>query len=78
MYHAIFDLQTGNYLATGLNTKSLKELFDDYCEYKSGDAFDENEWRNHFNSLAEYEKYNFILSDDFEIEIQEEPFEEWW
>ena len=56
MYHAIFDLQAGNYLATGLNTRSLKELFDDYCEYKSGDAFDENEWRNHFNSLSEYEK----------------------
>lgn len=75
-YYALFDVQTGRYLATGLNSTSLNELFKDYSDYKSVDYDDEEEFRTYFNSMPFEDKINFICSDNFYIEEQDEEFEE--
>lgn len=75
-YYALFDNQTGRYLATGMNSTSLNELFEDYSYYKSIDYDDEEDFRTYFNSLSLIDKINFVYSDDFSIEKQDEEFEE--
>lgn len=78
LFYSLFDLQTCNLLATGLNTNTLGELFEDYCCYKSIDAWDEEDWRQHWSTLSTDEKLSYIREDEFFIEVQDEPFEEWW
>lgn len=75
-YYALFDNQTGRYLATGMNSTSLNELFKDYSNYKSIDYDDEKDFRTYFNSLSLEDKISFVYSDDFSIEKQDEEFEE--
>jgi hypothetical protein len=43
MYYALFDLQTLNYLNTGKNSKSIKELKADFIDYISIDFDDEKD-----------------------------------
>lgn len=75
-YYALFDGQTGRYLATGLNSTNLNELFEDYSDYKSVDHDGEGEFRTYFNSMLLEDKINFINLDGFTIEKQDKEFEE--
>lgn len=76
MYYRLFDQQTGCYLATGYNAEGFKDLAEQYASYKSIDAEDEEEFRQHFASLTEEDQRNYISSDEFEIEESEKQFEE--
>lgn len=75
-YYALFDEQTGRYLATGLNSTNLNELLEDYSDYKSVDYDGIGEFRTYFNSMSLDDKINFINLDGFSIEKQDKEFEE--
>lgn len=75
-YYALFDGQTGRYLATGLNSTNLNELLEDYSDYKSVDYDGEGEFKTYFNSMPLEDKINFINLDGFSIEKQDKEFEE--
>lgn len=75
-YYRLLCLQNGNYMATGYNTTSKEELFDEYASYKSND-WDEDEQLKVWNEeMTDDQKWDFILDDEFEIEESETLFEE--
>jgi len=54
MYYALFDNQCGKYLQTGLNSKTIEDLFESFVDYYFSNDSDEQE-----NIPREYmEKYN--------------------
>ncbi len=67
-YYALFCLQTGNYMATGLNDKSERELKQSLISYLSID-----------NSLSKLKKTSLnelCLLNEFRIETQNTPYHE--
>jgi len=74
MYYRLLCRQNGNYMATGYNATSKKELFSDYASYKSNDW--ENEMMKIWEKISDTEKEDFILDDEFDIEESLTKFEE--
>lgn len=66
-YYSIFDRDTGNYMATGSNSKTIKEaslaLFD-YMEYSGDFGEDTEQWKKE----AENSPQEFANSFNFEIQ----------
>jgi len=74
MYYRLFDNQCHCYMATGNNARSLKELIEDYWQYKSVDM--EQEDLEICKKLKIKEQKSFIITDGFTIETSNKPFEE--
>lgn len=77
MYYAIFDTQTGCYLATGYNAESKKEVADAYVSYASTEFDTGEEVREMIDGMGIEDVLN---SSELILEEQEEPFkdlEEW-
>lgn len=74
MYYRLLDTQTGCYMATGYNVKSLKDLVNDYIDYKvNGDCDDED--KVVFESMSIDSVISFIEFDGFIIERSKVKFE---
>jgi 5-hydroxyisourate hydrolase-like protein (transthyretin family) len=51
-YYHLYDMQTGNYLHSGRNSKSLKELKEEFLSYISVDFEDEEEDLKHYSAIS--------------------------
>jgi hypothetical protein len=70
IYYRVYDLQTGQYFATGYNTTSIEELINDFKEYIS--MANECEDIERFTNWGEIEEY----LQGVELEKSETKFEE--
>lgn len=74
MYYRLFDKQTGEYLHTGYNSRTLQEVTDDFLSYIEGDL-DEDDY-NRIESMSKYERLSIIESYEFQLERSKRKFKE--
>ena len=72
MYYRIFDNQIGQYMATGYNSKTFKELKDSFISYKSVDTP-----INHLKRLSRKDFVNYMQVNDFILEQELTKFDDY-
>lgn len=73
MYYAIFDTQTGCYLATGYNSKSKDEVADAYINYVATEIDRKEEIEEMICGMGIEE---VLSTTELELVEQEEPFKD--
>ena len=71
MWYRIFDKDTGCYLATGYNSKTFKEMKDDFIGYKSIDTS-----ISMLKRMNRKDFVNYMESDNFILEQELTKFED--
>lgn len=71
-YYALYDKQTCRLMATGLNTRSKKELADAYLSYISSDV--DEEVLALYRSYTTEEVLREATENEFSVFIEKEPF----
>jgi hypothetical protein len=72
MYYRIYDKQTGCYMATAYNSKTFKEMKDDFISYKSVDSS-----VTPLKKMNRKDFVNYMESEDFILEQELTKFEEY-
>lgn len=72
-YFALYDTQTGRYMASGYNSRTLEDLIEAYKDYVSIDSDDDE---RQFFKIATTEQMQWAIQEnDFSILCQTAPFD---